>query len=592
MSSKRTIACAAAAGFMLSVCRVTAEMGPPVPPEKKLLIWASSALGPDNLRQHIAELGKENPGLDGLIIFFWPNDWTYRHWGGNHGQFGARRYTMADFSRTIEALKSTDMGHITENFLLVKTTIQAGPGGPPTKEETVNIDWFDERWPVIAENVGLYAAVAKEVGFKGLVLDFEEYQARHNPLHKYFRFKEFKEYRVKNGLPAKSFEEYTVKVRKCGRRMMQAVTKAYPDSTILMIPDTGWPGHAHYDLLPAFVDGILEGAGPDIRLIDGIEQGYPKQTYAEFMELRRTAQREGPRLSRVPELYSKRLTYGLGLWVDYKPDRFGGWHTAESELDTNFRSPKRLEHALYNAFTASDKYVWLYQRHPDYWLQPSSRSKPQSKLMHPYQCIRCPHSVMPQGYLDALVDCRRPHDLDWTSTVSTEPRAWVYTAEQLAAMGPNLISNAGFETWSKGPPDPPDDWSVSFRGPFDLCQVTDGVKFGEYALQFSKPGETGLVVDQGLAAAPYRGKTIVMGAWCKLTADSSCRAQINSKVGPRWVGSSSKAPPQDGEWHFICVGQTIPDKAVKIYLQLFPYSHKPDAPVQFDNAIAVVLGGQ
>ena len=241
-------------------------------PRKKLIVFACSAFRPDTVGANLADLRSEHPGLAGLVIHFWPDDWKYIHMGGRQGLFCPRRYEEKDFRKTIDDLDAVDFGPLKHNFFRITTTVGATPEMPATKEETLNIDWFDERWSAIADNMALYAQLARDVGFKGLMLDFEEYPQTHNPLWQLFRYKAFRNHREQRGLPEKTFEEYVLRVRECGRLMASKMTDAYPDMTLLMIPDTGWPGHDHYDLLPAFVDGILEGAGPDIKLIDGISR--------------------------------------------------------------------------------------------------------------------------------------------------------------------------------------------------------------------------------------------------------------------------------------------------------------------------------
>ena len=358
--------------------------------------------------------------------------------------------------------------------------------------------------------------------------------------------------------------------------------------TLLMIPDTGWPEHHHYDLLPAFVDGILEGAGPDMKLVDGLEQGYPLQTYDDFLKLRQRARRDGLKVSRVPDLHKSRLRYGIGFWADYRADDFGGWHTEPGTLESNFRSPKRLEHALYNAFTASDEYVWLYVSEIDFWLRPATRRKPYAGLMHPHQCILCPHREMPHAYLDALVKCRESHDLAWQSTVSLAEK--LYTPEDLAAMGPNLIVNDSFEAWTGGGSDPrPDNWLTGAVG--KLRRIDEGAKFGKYAVEVSRQGEGHMWIQQAIPPEEYRGKTIVLGVWCKLTPDSDCSVTIQSKVGARYLGPGRRGPtppPRDGNWQFIAARESVPDAAEIINLRLNAYSQQPWAPIQFDGVIAVV----
>ena len=578
MSTKRLTGLACASALVLSTVALRAEMGPPVSREKKLIGWGTNALSAHNYREHITALQADYPQLDGMIIVFWPDEWPYRHWGGSSGTFCERKFFREDFSRSIADLKAAEYGALTENFLFVATSVKVGHG-------MVNLDWFDERWHVIAENVGLYAAVAREVEFRGLLLDFEHYPADSHPLWPQFRYKAFKEYREKNGMPAVSLEDYCVQVRRRGLEMMAAVTAAYPDITVIMIPDTGWHGHRHYDLQPAFVDGILEGAGPNVRLIDGGEKGYPKQTYEDFMDIRRAAAKDGPRLSKVPELYRQRIRYGFGLWLDYTPDNFGGWHTEKTELEKNFRSPVRMEHAVYNALSAADdaSYVWMLVWHPDYWWQPSSRGR--LSPMHPRQCILCPHlQGMPREYLAALARARQPHDLDWESPVSLIGKQ--YTAEELASLGPDLIANGSFESWGRGANEFPDDWVGTA---VERVRRVEGARFGKYAVELTKRDESHMLIDYVLPGAAYVGKTIVFGAWCKLAANSCGSVSILHFVGGKHIAASNQIPcPTDGQWHFMTARQTIPDGTEKILLRLNAYCYEPYAPVQFDGAAAAV----
>jgi len=579
---------AALAALIVSACAAArADTGPPVDPRKRLIVFACSAFRPDTVGAHVADLRSEYPGLAGLVIQFWPDDWKYVHMGGRQGLFCPRRYERANFRKTIDDLSTVDFAQLKDNFFRITTTVGATPEMPATKEETLNIDWFDGRWSVIADNMALYAQIAREVGFKGLMLDFEEYSQTHNPLWQVFRYKAFKSHRERNALPAKTFDDYARRVRGCGRVMMEKITAAYPDMTLLMIPDTGWPGHDHYDLLPAFVDGILQGAGPNVKLVDGLEQGYPLQTYDDFLKLKQRARRDGLKASLVPDLHKRRLRYGIGLWPDYRPDDFGGWHTRPGTLDRNFRSPKRLEHALYNAFTVSDEYVWLFFWEIDFWLRPATRRKPYAGLMHPHQCILCPHREMPQAYLDAFANCRSPHDLAWQSPVSLAEK--LYTPEDLARMGPNILENASFESWTGGPGSPPDRWRTGGVG--KLRRVETDAKFGRCAVEVSRKEERHMFIEQPISPEKYRGKAIVLGVWCRLTPNSDCSVTIQSKVGARYLGGGRRGPrppAKDGNWHFIAAREVVPDKAEIINLRLNAYSLEPWEPVHFDGVIAVV----
>ena len=208
-----------------------AEPGPPVGRQKKLIFYGINVISAHNLHESAAELADEYPELDGVIVNFWPDDCKYRHWGGCNGLFGARAYTRDDFARTIADLQRVPLPErLKENFLYVKTTVNAGPKMMATPEETVNIDWFDPGWAAITRNMALFAQIAREAGFRGLQFDFEEYSTPHNPLWRYFASRVFRQYRADRGLPEMGFEEYAAQARQRGRQMMTAVTAAYPDS--------------------------------------------------------------------------------------------------------------------------------------------------------------------------------------------------------------------------------------------------------------------------------------------------------------------------------------------------------------------------
>ena len=62
--------------------------------------------------------------------------------------------------------------------------------------------------------------------------------------------------------------EVSRQVRQRGREWMRAVTAVYPDVTIILYPHTGWRVALDYELLGPFVDGLLEGLGPQATLVD------------------------------------------------------------------------------------------------------------------------------------------------------------------------------------------------------------------------------------------------------------------------------------------------------------------------------------
>ena len=567
--------------LMFSAQLLQAEMGPPVGKDKKLIGWGVNAVDSAYLRAHVSELEKEY-AIDGMVIAFAPDDWKSSVFQ-TCGLFGGRTYTHRDFRKTITNLNQTRFTRFTDNFLYLCTSVR-GTSAP--KEQ--NVDWFDARWSNIASNMALYSEMAKTAGFKGLMLDFEYYKSDF-PLWRYFEYKTFADYYQKSGKALPSFEDYAVQLRKRGREMMEAVTAAYPDITIIMIPFTGWGRMGGYDLLSAFVDGMLEGAGPKVTLIDGGEMGYERQTYKSFMDLRREAARKGIKKSKVPDLYENRIKQGFGFWIDYDPGLYGGWYTDPEQLEKNYRSPSRLEYGLYNALTASDRYVWLYVWHPQYFWNPDSRRKENLNRQAQNQCVFCPHSVMPQEYLDAFRKCRKPHELDW-KPVLPKIAEKTYSPEQLAAIGKNIFKNGDFEVWRKGKNQAPDNWILGGDDPV-VARQRSSVKSGSFTAALSSAGEEGhIYIDQRIPVDKYRGKTIIFGAWVKADSEENAFVSIMDWAGDQHeLNHNLNKHPLDGTWQFLTARKTIREDATgEIWFRLNARPYESGAVACFDGAVAVV----
>lgn len=398
-----TIVCLAVILFYGNM--VTAEMGPPVSTEKTLIGWGVNAVDSAYLSEHVREL-EEEYDLDGMVITLQPDEWKgskFQAWA----LFGGHKYKRDDFKQLLIDLKSIRFQRFTDNFLYVSTSVRG-----VSQKEFGNLDWFDGNWDIIADNMALFAEIAREVGFKGLMIDFEHYKGS-LPLTNYFDYRTFVDYRSKFGQHIPSYREYIKQVKKRGEEMMKAITAIYPNITIIIIPYTGWPEPSGTGLVSSFVDGMLEGSSQEATLVDGGESGYPLQTYNDFMYLRSAARKKGSKISQAPLLLKKNMKYGFGVWLDYRPNNYGGWHTDPNDLDKNFRSPSRMEHTLYNALTATDKYVWLYVWHPEYWWNPESRLTENLHKQQQNQCQLCPHSVMPKEYTAVFKNCRKSHDLNW-----------------------------------------------------------------------------------------------------------------------------------------------------------------------------------
>ena len=360
---------------------------------KKLLIFGGNSLDTIYLKREVSALEEIYPAIDGVIIPVYRDGWE----GPRHGMigpwFGSVAYSNEDFDEAIARLQTTNFEKFTDNFLYLRTVMGAGSGGE-------NLSWFDPNWSQIANNGAVAAYVCREAGLKGIMIDVEGYPGS-GPYPYPFDYDPYS--------GSYTLEEVQAQVRQRGREFMEAITAVYPDITIIMIPcaqqELNWGGP--YDgLLTPFADGILEGLSDQARLIDGGENHYYFKNYESFVAYKNQAKNLGLAKTALPELYQEKVTYAFGVWDEgYDP-----WYTENpANFYLNYRSPEVLEHSLYNALTASDEYVWIYVWHPQVHWHPDLTLGGQAQT----QCDNCPHSQMPQEYIDAINNSRRFHDLNW-----------------------------------------------------------------------------------------------------------------------------------------------------------------------------------
>ena len=124
----------------------SAEMGPPIPDDKKIIGFAGIVMSPAYLREHIADV--ERIPFDGLTFTVYGNDWKHRKTGQEHLFFGGHRYKPGDFSNDLADLKATKFKRFTDNFILVQTSARGSvvTGNP----KDGNLDWFDPAWDGVA----------------------------------------------------------------------------------------------------------------------------------------------------------------------------------------------------------------------------------------------------------------------------------------------------------------------------------------------------------------------------------------------------------------------------------------------------------
>ena len=275
------------------------------------------------------------------------------------------------------------------------------------------------------------------------------------------------------------------------------------------------------------------------------------------------------------ELYDE-VGYGFGVWWDRPgPGGWKDWRTDPGELAKNHHSPERLEHALYNALTASDRYVWVYggtnlAHTPGIWW---NSSWPRADYWV---------KELPQAYLDAFENCRKPHDLAWaprgtTALVSFDGVALV-EGDTVTGSQQNLLSNEGLEHWSAGRDRAPDEWTLVDNIPAVVSRDDVSAKVGRYAAQLRQADTADyghISLNQVLPAESLAGKTVTFGAWIRTTRPDVANLAIAGN-GYEWVHSSDPHPG-DGQWRFVTVTGAIPQDAagnvvflLRVFIQYSP----------------------
>ena len=183
-------------------------------------------------------------------------------------------------------------------------------------------------------------------------------------------------------------------MRARGRQLGAALASSKADVTVLFTfahsaaareLEGGLPAaRASFGLLPAFVDGMMDGAG-QAEFVDGYEAAYGFKAHSEFVEGARHIRRQGRQTSLDRRRYARRMKVGFGIWpVGREVDE------RQPMADQPFSfTPEDLEHATHYAFRESDGLVWLYTGGLRRWWE-----------------------RLPEAYVAAVRDAWKPHPLD------------------------------------------------------------------------------------------------------------------------------------------------------------------------------------
>jgi len=229
-------------------------------------------------------------------------------------------------------------------------------------------DWKDAKaWATFANNLGLFARLAKRGGVKGLLTDFEDY----------FRQEQ---YILKPG-DGMEFPEACRLARKRGAEIFDPVFREYPDITILMYQllterrEYGWVDdpvalvREKLDLWPAFVNGMFDVLPESAKIIDGNEgYGYIAQAGNKDFFISATAQlvRLMPLIAKENRAkYRSQVSVSFGLYVDAysMTNSSSGWYLGP----VRGKRTNHLEDNLRQATACCDEYVWFWGEH-GFWV--------------------------------------------------------------------------------------------------------------------------------------------------------------------------------------------------------------------------------
>lgn len=342
------MACRPLTLIALSVLLVTGAcaVAQQAPTEKKLIEYGWDVPKPAYVREHIGEMEKRP--FDGLILRMAV--------GGR--VFVPTKWAEESYAADLDHLANTEWQRFTDNFLVMYAASE--------------VDWFDDaHWEAALHNVSVTVRAAKAGKCKGVCFDAEPYGK--NPWN----------WREQAHADTKSFAEYQAKYRERGAQFVRAIQDEMPDAVIhtffvfSFLRDL-WEiedlaerqeklSQKHYALYPAFINGMLDAAGPNITITDGNEGAYYYQDtlsfYSSYHGIRQRA------LSMLaPEnvtTYHAQVQVAQALYVDHL------FNTRTTEYLSAHLSPEEraqwFEHNVYYALTTSDRYVWLYSERMNWW---------------------------------------------------------------------------------------------------------------------------------------------------------------------------------------------------------------------------------
>lgn len=263
----------------------------------------------------------------------------------------------------------TDPGVRDDEIAYLEPTLRSIARHPSLRESmlsfclapTNRIDWLDEAaWRRAGENLAAFARLAKRSGLKGFIIDGEDYWRQ-------------RQFFYRPSIDRGDYRTLCRAVRQRARDLCAPVFRAYPGITILSFQLLSTRADYHAgddlagrmvemrDLLPSFVNGILDVMPPAAKLVDGNEDGgyhaeaERRDFYKRMTEMRSIVLPLVAKENRVK--YRAQVSAGFGLYMDsYTSSTNSGWYKGPARG----KRINRFEDNLRQATLCTDEYVWFW----------------------------------------------------------------------------------------------------------------------------------------------------------------------------------------------------------------------------------------
>jgi hypothetical protein len=358
LQPRSTVRCLMFASLILLASTTPGSAGPSA---KKLIEFGWDEPSTAFMRQHIAEM--EKTPFDGCVFHA---DATDAH-GKNHSFqwecWSKRSFTEAELRPALEDLKATKFHRFTSNFLRFDTA-------------PADLDWFDD-YSAIVNNAKVAATIAREGKCKGILFDTEQYN---HPLFNYSKQRDAR---------TRSWEQYAAQARRRGGEVMEAFQEGDPGITIFLTFAYSLPLHqaggdpkkiskVSYGLLAPFMDGMVDAAKGEARIVDGDENSYGYKDASQFGKAYKEMSQDVLPIVADGKKYRRVFSFGFGIWMDNNW-RKNGWDLQDPRK--NYFTPDAFEKSVEAALRTSDEYLWIYTEQPHWW---SDQGGPE-KLPRAYQ---------------------------------------------------------------------------------------------------------------------------------------------------------------------------------------------------------------